>query len=256
MDRTGQTGHTRLRNAGKQRAEALRRAYRRMRDRYGHQHWWPGETPFEVCVGAILTQNTNWTNVERAILRLKEANALSPKGLYELPIGQLAELIRPAGYFNVKARRLRSFVALLVERFGGDLKRLFQGTTASVRQRLLAINGVGPETADSMLLYAGEHASFVVDAYTKRVFLRHEWCGPDADYAELQAICQDAAHPPPEGQTQLDYWQDYHAQLVNIGKDYCRKGEPRCQDCPLRPLLPETGVNGRAASPPREGCSD
>ena len=153
----------------------LRRAYDLMRARFGHQHWWPGETPFEVCVGAILTQNTAWTNVERAIANLKAARVLEPEKLFALPETKLAELIRPAGYFNVKARRLRSFLRVLVETFGGDLDRLFAGETSVVRERLLAIHGVGPETADSLLLYAGGHHSFVIDAYTKRIFQRHGW---------------------------------------------------------------------------------
>ena len=153
----------------------LRRAYELMRERFGHQHWWPGETPFEVCVGAILTQNTAWTNVERAIANLKSARVLEPGKLFAMPEAKLAELIRPAGYFNVKARRLRSFLRVLVGEFGGDLEKLFAGETSVVRERLLAIHGVGPETADSMLLYAGGHSSFVIDAYTKRIFQRHRW---------------------------------------------------------------------------------
>ena len=131
-----------------------------MRARSGHQHWWPGETPFEVCVGAILTQNTAWSNVERAIANLKAARVLEPGKLFALPERKLAELIRPAGYFNVKARRLRSFLRVLVETFGGDLKKLFAGETSVVRERLLAIHGVGPETADSLLLYAGRTSQF------------------------------------------------------------------------------------------------
>src|SRR5512140_3507359 len=152
---------------------ALRRAYRLMHGHFGHLHWWPGETPFEVCVGAILTQNTSWSNVERAIANLKAARVLEAKKLFALSESNLATLIRPAGYFNVKARRLRSFLRVLVEEYGGSLKRLLAGDTAAVRERLLAIHGVGPETADSMLLYAGGHHRFVIDAYTKRIFQRH-----------------------------------------------------------------------------------
>src|SRR5882757_4840189 len=132
----------------------LRRAYTLMRKHFGHQRWWPGETPFEVCVGAILVQNTSWTNVERAIANLKSAGVMEPAKLFALPEAQLAQLIRPAGYFNVKARRLRPFLRVLVEECGGDLKKLFAGDTATVRERLLAIHGIGPETADSLLLYA------------------------------------------------------------------------------------------------------
>jgi endonuclease III related protein len=229
----------------------LRRAYKLMRARFGHQHWWPGETPFEVCVGAILTQNTSWSNVERALANLKAARALEPKKLFALPEAKLAQLIRPAGYFNVKARRLRSFLRVLVEEFGGDLGRLFAGETSAVRERLLAIHGVGPETADSLLLYAGGHHSFVIDAYTKRIFSRHGWISKTesrkqraggrkpkpGDYDGLKALCESALEQKPAAE-RLDYWQDYHAQLVMAGKQFCRTRAPRCDECPLRPLLP------------------
>jgi endonuclease-3 related protein len=218
-------------------AQALRRAYRLMLGHFGHLHWWPGETPFEVCVGAVLTQNTSWSNVERAIINLKAAQVLEPAKLFALSESELAALIRPAGYFNVKARRLRSFLRVLVEEFGGDLGRLFVGDTAAVRERLLAINGIGPETADSMLLYAGGHHRFVIDAYTKRIFARHNWSDTDADYAGLQKLCERALDEKPRRE-RLDYWQDFHAQLVMVGKDFCRPRQPRCAQCPLKPLLP------------------
>ena len=208
-----------------------------MRAHFGHLHWWPGETPFEVCVGAILTQNTSWSNVERAIANLKAARVLEPGRLFALGESKLAALIRPAGYFNVKARRLRSFLRVLVEEFGGDLERLLAGETAAVRERLLAINGVGPETADSMLLYAGSHHRFVIDAYTKRIFPRHGWSGADAGYEDLQRLCERALDQRPRSK-RLDYWQDFHAQLVMIGKKFCRPRQPRCAECPLKPLLP------------------
>ena len=230
----------------------LRQAYEFMRRQFGHQHWWPGETPFEVCVGAILTQNTNWGNVERAIANLKSANVLEPAQLYALAEPELARLIRPAGYFNVKARRLRSFLKVLVEDFGGNLSKLFAGGTTVVRERLLAIKGIGPETADSMLLYAGGHWSFVVDAYTRRIFQRHGWgvAGPkrgvgskfgsavaeDLSYDALKSLCEAALDHQPAAR-RLDYWQDYHAQLVRVGKHFCRPREPRCESCPLQPLL-------------------
>jgi endonuclease-3 related protein len=214
-----------------------------MRQRFGHQHWWPGETPFEVCVGAILTQNTSWTNVERAIANLKTGGVLEPKKLFALPERKLARLIRPAGYFNVKARRLRSFLRVLVEEFDGDLQRLFAGDTAVVRQRLLAINGIGPETADSMLLYAGDHHSFVVDAYTRRIFQRHGWCNGNATYDDLKLLCESALNQNPRD-ARLDYWQDYHAQLVMVGKHFCRTRQPLCDQCPLKPLLLETQRSG------------
>jgi endonuclease III related protein len=230
---------------------ALRRAYPLMRTRFGHQKWWPGETPFEVCVGAILVQNTSWTNVERAIANLKSARVLAPGRLFALSESQLAQLIRPAGYFNVKARRLRAFLRTLVEECDGDLHRLFAGETPKVRARLLAIHGVGPETADSMLLYAGGHHSFVVDAYTKRIFERHEWAGriagsssrPKAkpaglfSYDALKSLCECLLSHR-RGAVRLDYWQDYHAQLVMVGKNFCRPRTARCEECPLKSLLP------------------
>ena len=220
------------------RPRQLRHAYELMFKRFGHQHWWPGETPFEVCVGAILTQNTSWTNVEQAIANLKSAGVLDAKKMFALPETELAQLIRPAGYFNVKARRLRSFLRVLVEECHGELARLFNCDTPTVRARLLAINGIGPETADSLLLYAGGHHSFVVDAYTKRIFSRHHWCSSDTDYHRLKALCESALDEKSVS-ARLDYWQDYHAQLVMVGKHFCRKSEPRCEDCPLRPLLPQ-----------------
>ena len=230
-------------------ASKLRRAYELMRARAGHQHWWPGETPFEVCVGAILTQNTAWTNVERAIANLKTARVLEPGKLFALPEAKLAELIRPAGYFNVKARRLQSFLRVLVEKFDGDLKKMFAGETSAVRELLLAIHGVGPETADSMLLYAGGHHSFVIDAYTKRIFQRHGWMeksgnrkaesgtNHEAGYNELKLLCESVLNQK-SGAARLDHWQDYHAQLVMVGKHFCRPRAPRCDECPLKPLLP------------------
>jgi endonuclease-3 related protein len=234
---------TRAKRRAQSRIAALRRAYPLMRARCGHQNWWPAETPFEVCVGAILTQNTAWTNVVRAMQNLKAARVLEPQKMFALRERRLAELIQPAGYFNVKARRLRSFLRVLMGKFGGDLRRLFSGSTPVVRERLLAINGVGPETADSMLLYAGGHQRFVIDAYTRRIFQRHGWCGADADYAALQALCETALGDAP-APGRLDYWQDYHAQLVMVGKDYCRPRAPRCADCPLRPLLPKRARAG------------
>jgi endonuclease III related protein len=225
-----------------------------MRARAGHQGWWPGDTPFEVCVGAILTQNTAWTNVQRAIANLKAARVLHPQPLYDLPESELARLLRPAGYFNVKARRLRAFLQALLGDAGGDLDRFLAGPTPKVRERLLAIHGIGPETADSILLYAGRHASFVIDAYTRRIFSRHGWwpaparrapasrakTNSHADYHSLQQLCADALKQR-RATGRLDYWRDFHAQLVLVGKDYCRPRDPRCHDCPLRPLLPGCG---------------
>ena len=215
----------------------LREAYRLMRKQFGHRKWWPGDTPFEICVGAILTQNTSLKNVESAIANLKAAHVLTPRKIHALSHDELAQLIRPVGYFNVKAKRLRAFVDTVVEQHGANLKRLFKGDTATVRERLLAINGVGPETADSMLLYAGDHHSFVIDTYTKRIFQRHNWCGTDADYYDLQSLCSAMLNQKPS-EAKLDYWQDYHAQLVGVGNRFCKPRNPLCTECPLEALLP------------------
>ena len=204
---------------------------------HGHLQWWPADSSFEICVGAILTQNTSWRNVELAIANLKRSRVLSPKKIRALSHHNLAQLIRPAGYFNIKAKRLSNFVDVIVEQHGASLKRFFKGDTATVRERLLAINGVGPETADSMLLYAGGHHSFVIDAYTKRIFERHNWCGTDADYDTLQSLCTDSLSQK-SGAARLDYWQDFHAQLVVVGNHYCKPRNPLCDECPLKTLLP------------------
>ena len=215
----------------------LRQAYRLMHRARGHLQWWPADSPFEICVGAILTQNTSWKNVELAITNLKAARVLTPKKIHALTHSKLAQLIRPSGYFNIKAKRLRNFVDIVVEQHSASLKRFFKGDTATVRERLLAINGVGPETADSILLYAGGHPGFVIDAYTKRILERHNWCGTDADYDTLQSLCTDSLSQK-SGAARLDYWQDFHAQLVVVGNHYCKPRNPLCDECPLKTLLP------------------
>ncbi len=230
---------------------ALRQAYGLMRARFHHQNWWPGESPFEIAVGAILTQNTSWNNVEKAIANLKGARVLVPGKLYAVPEATLAQHLRPAGYFNLKARRLRNFLRVLVNDFGGRLDQMLSGETSVVRERLLAINGIGRETADSILLYAGTHHSFVVDAYTKRIFERHDWWrgGPrsrnlktksqTADtYGSLKQLCETSLNDR-SADERLDYWRDFHAQIVMVGKDYCRPRNPDCENCPLKVLLPK-----------------
>jgi len=224
----------------------LREAYRAMRARFGHQGWWPGETPFEICVGAVLTQNTNWGNVERAIARLKAADLLSPQALYAAEFDRIAEAVRPAGYFRIKTKRLKAFVRVLVEEHGGNLERLFAGPVEEARQRLLAVQGIGPETADSMLLYAGGRMSFVVDAYTRRIFERHEWAPRGADYETVRAICSGALRRR-DSDRQLDLWQDCHAQFVAVGKHFCRPRDPKCEACPLAEFLPRRKAAGKAA---------
>jgi len=209
---------------------ALLAIYGALRKHYGHRHWWPGETPFEVIVGAILTQNAAWKNVEQAVGNLKNEGLLSPYKMSRVPFRRLARLIRPAGYFNVKARRIRHFLAFLTDRYGQDLKRMFDTPYRKLREELLGVNGIGEETADSILLYAGQRPTFVVDAYTRRIFTRHRFLTGREKYDEIQKIFTRLL----PRKTAL--YNDYHAQVVEIGKDYCRT-TPRCTNCPLRRYL-------------------
>ena len=211
--------------------EALLDIYRLLLDRYGPQHWWPADDPFEVIVGAILTQATAWTNVERAISNLNEAQAIDPHALLNLPIDRLAQLIRPCGYYNAKATKLKAFVERLHMRFGGDLERLFALDTVRLRQELLSIHGVGEETADSIILYAAERPVFVIDAYTRRILGRLGLAPARDSYRAFQALFAESL-PQDEG-----LFNEYHALLVRHGKDVCRK-TPRCHLCCLRGLCP------------------
>jgi endonuclease III related protein len=196
-------------------------------DHYGPQGWWPGDTPLEVAVGAILTQNTNWKNVALAIDRLKEAGLLTAPALHELPEAALADYIRPAGYYNIKARRLNNFLDFLFNRYDGSMAVMAAAPLDLLRPELLAVKGIGPETADSILLYGLEKPTFVVDAYTFRILSRHGLAPETISYEELQAIFMEVV--PPE--TAL--YQEYHALLVQTGKEYCRP-KPRCAACPLK----------------------
>lgn len=212
--------------------ERLLAAYRALREAFGHQGWWPGRSRFEVIVGAILTQNTNWRNVEKAIANLRKAGALAPGALRRLSPPELARLIRPSGYFNMKARRLHAFAAWLHTRHGGSLDRMFAEPLPALREELLAVPGIGPETADSILLYAGGKPSFVVDAYTWRFLSRHGFVPEEATYDEMKSLFEE--NLPPD----VPLFNDFHAQIVRVGKEFCRKSEPRCDDgCPLAPLL-------------------
>ncbi len=184
-------------------------------------------------MGAILTQNTNWQNVERAIKNLKERGLLEPHKLFSLPLEELAQLIRPAGYFRVKAKRLKNFLKLLVEEYQGSLERLFAAGPELARQKLLAVSGIGPETADSILLYAGGFPVFVVDAYTKRILLRHGLATEEMGYEELKELFEKNL----PAQTEL--FNEYHALLVACGKTYCRPRRPSCEKCPLKDLEKE-----------------
>jgi len=212
--------------------EALREYYEALYKAFGQQSWWPARTRFEVIVGAILTQNTAWSNVEKAIKELKKADVLTPRKLAKVDNKKLAGLIRPSGYFNIKAQRLRNFLDFLFEEFGGSLNRLFRVMdTKGLRRSILSVNGIGPETADSILLYAGGRAEFVVDAYTKRIFSRHGLIGADAGYDEVKALFMD--NLPREA----GLFNEYHALLVRLGKDYCRPRNPFCEVCPLKAFL-------------------
>lgn len=210
-------------------SDQLLRIYKHLYQIFGPQGWWPAETPFEVAVGAILTQNTNWRNVARAIENLKGADLLTPATLQALPTPTLAQLIRPAGYYNVKAQRLKNFVAFLWQAYDGSMAALAAADWPQVREELLQIKGIGPETADSILLYALEKPVFVVDAYTHRILSRHELAPETCTYDELQAQFHTAL--PPE----VPLFQEYHALLVRLGKNFCRP-RAKCQGCPLASL--------------------
>ena len=213
----------------------LHDVYHRLFEAFGPQHWWPGESPFEVIVGAVLVQNTNWQNVRRAIDNLREADLLEPHALHEISTEELEELIRPAGYFRIKARRLHSVLEYLVEQYDGSLDTMFSRPLDTLREELLGVHGIGPETADSILLYAGGLPTFVVDAYTFRVFARHGWIDFEADYHQLQEHFHNGLTDDPA------LFNEYHALLVHLGKNFCKKSKPRCEECPLVEMLPEGG---------------
>jgi endonuclease-3 related protein len=200
--------------------------YHRLLSFFGEQGWWPAETSFEVMVGAILTQNTAWRNVEHAIANLKEAGVLTSAGLRRIPERKLARLIRPAGYYNVKARRLKALIAFLTREYGGNLQRMFREPLAPLRERILMVKGVGPETADSILLYAGEKPTFVIDAYTKRVLSRHGMITDGASYGAIQELFMRSLP------ADVPLYKEYHALFVRLAKSFC-KTKPQCAGCPL-----------------------
>lgn len=249
--------------------DELRAYYRTLFRAWGRQHWWPAQTRFEVIVGAYLTQNTAWTNVERALKSLRSAGLLSCDGIRRTPLPKVEKLIRSAGYFRQKARRLKTFVAYLDQRYRGSLTRMFARPTVDLRQELLALNGVGPETADSILLYAGNHPVFVVDAYTRRILARHEIVPEETPYEEIRKLVEasltplvredftqagevpgekpgpsGAAHSPSPMSTAkraplVQIYNEMHGLIVGVGKSYCLKSQPRCDQCPLQRYLPE-----------------
>jgi endonuclease III related protein len=214
--------------------------------------WWPARTRFEVIIGAILTQNTAWTNVERAIANLRRARLLTPAAIEQVSSARLARLVRPSGYFRQKAKKLKAFVRFLRERHGGSLAAMFRVPTAELRRQLLAVHGIGPETADSILLYAGNHPVFVVDAYTHRILGRHQITDGKPDYESVRSLME--ANLPRD----VNLYNEFHALIVNVGKNWCRKSRPRCEECPLLPHLPAHLMDGppmRSANSPSQGLA-
>lgn len=205
--------------------------YSALFDHYGPQSWWPAETSFEMIVGAVLTQNTNWKNVSRALNNLKEANLLELNSLNAISHDELAVFIHPAGYYNLKAKRLKNLLRMITTEYGGDLQALFDEDLDSSRSRLLQVNGIGEETADSILLYAAGQPIFVVDAYTHRVFSRHHLVEEECSYADIQEKFMD--NLPRE----VSLFNEYHALIVRVAKEYCKKSNPRCGLCPLKKFL-------------------
>jgi endonuclease-3 related protein len=233
---------------------------------WGRQHWWPAQSRFEVIVGAFLTQNTSWTNVESALRQLRAARLLSISGIRSAPIRKLESLIRSSGYFRQKARRLKTFVKFLDQNYGGSLTTVFAQPTPELREQLLSLNGVGPETADSILLYAGQHPVFVVDAYTRRLSERHGILTENASYEEFRVLFEQAlgkipvmgdaevkrgaAHKPSRmslaaRSTTAQVFNEMHGLIVSAAKRHCTKRNPSCKTCPLHPFLPPEQLHSR-----------
>jgi len=234
---------------------------------WGRQHWWPARTRFEVIVGAYLTQNTSWTNVELAIRQLRAAGVLNVGGIRKISRRKLERLIRSSGYFRQKTRCLKTFVNFLDQKYGGSLTRMFARPTVELREQLLALNGVGPETADSILLYGGQHPVFVVDAYTRRIAARHGLLPEDAKYEDIRMTFEralaaemptlsrassvspgGASHRPSRMSLAAraplaQVFNEMHGLIVGVGKKYCLKSSPKCDECPLKPLLPGWQLN-------------
>ncbi|MFO0790408.1 MAG: endonuclease III domain-containing protein [Pirellulales bacterium] len=217
-------------------SSTLHQVYECLLTRFGPQHWWPGESPFEIMVGAVLVQNTAWRNVERAIENLRDAGVMKPRAMYALRPEELAELIRPAGYYQVKTKRLRNLLKFVIEEFDGSLAAMFSTSLPVLREQLLAIHGIGPETADAILLYAGGLPTFVVDTYAHRILARHGWIEYEADYHQVKDYFES------ELPTAAPLFNEYHALLVQVGKDYCKRTGPKCEECPLYELLPTGGI--------------
>jgi len=211
-------------------SQILYEIYERLFAHFGPQNWWPADTPFEICVGAILTQNASWKNVKIAINNLKKKKLLDPFKLYEIPLETLSQIIKPSGFYNIKAKRLKNFVKFLIENYQGDLNILFSKGLEKAREELFSIKGLGKETVDSILLYAGNFPIFVVDAYTYRILHRHSLVPEEATYEEIQALFME--NLPQDHQL----FNEFHALLVACGKNLCKKKEPLCETCPLKTI--------------------
>jgi len=205
-------------------------AYQLLYDHFGPQHWWPGETAFEVMVGAVLTQNTNWKNVVKALNNLKEAALLDYSSLSLLAADEIAGFIRPSGYYNLKAQRLKNLLNMVAKLYEGDLETFFADNLSTARENLLAVKGVGPETADSILLYACGAPVFVIDTYTHRVFSRHNMVEEESDYQTMQESFMESL---PED---VQLYNEYHALIVRVAGAHCKKTKPLCEQCPLQGL--------------------
>jgi endonuclease-3 related protein len=211
----------------------LREYYDTLLAALGRQHWWPGRTSFEIIVGAILTQNTSWGNVERAISNLRRNKVLTLSAMEAVPFSRLAALIRSSGYFRQKAKKLKAFVHFMRAQHRGSLVKMLRTPTATLREQLLGVHGIGPETADSILLYAGRHPVFVVDAYARRILERHHLAEPKMSYEDVRQLFERSLP------RDAPLYNEFHALIVRTGKDYCRANTPRCEECPLQSFLPE-----------------
>ncbi|MDP6045760.1 MAG: endonuclease III domain-containing protein [Phycisphaerae bacterium] len=207
-------------------SQTLMEMYEAMLEQFGHQGWWPGDGPLEICIGAVLTQNTNWANVEKALVNLRVAGAMSVSAIHEMDHDALAQLIRPAGYFNIKAKRLKNLIAHVYEAYGDDIEAFLDRSVWTLHEELMPINGIGRETADSIILYAAEKPTFVIDRYTCRIMVRHGLICPEDDYEQVKDLFESSLAED------LDIWKDYHAQIVAVGKQYCRP-KAKCDGCPL-----------------------
>lgn len=245
----------------------IRAYFKMLYQLWGRQHWWPAQSPFEVIVGAYLTQNTSWTNVERALANLRNARRLSVSGIRRTPLRQVENLVHSTGYFRQKARHLKTFVRFLDRRYAGSLARMFSQPTATLREELLSLDGIGPETADSILLYAGNHPVFVVDAYTRRIVERHQLMSSRATYDEVRDLFErsllllepgfvvadsdavstagppNSCHAPSKMSTArrsaaAQVFNEMHGLIVGVGKNFCKKSQPDCERCPLKKFLP------------------